>query len=199
MADDGWLVRELKQQQEAIKGWNREINALKTEVTGVTTALKGIEGSVTAAKAEFTGASAGFKIFNAEKTLFDLETIRENRRLTAGRMHPEDLKQEIADVRRNLGQRITLLRRTLTRTVLRASQDRTAAAAIRTAANDALATARRADTKATRALGRQGAGAAAAGRPGPGQRPVDVRNIREAERAIRTLEGRINRLVTALT
>lgn len=86
------IVARLKQRSqlhnEAINALNGEVNGLKGEVTAVSLAAKHTS-------AEVTGFSAGFKLFNAEKTLFDFEEMR-NRR--AG-LDPESLKAEIAALR----------------------------------------------------------------------------------------------------
>ncbi|MEU5026573.1 hypothetical protein [Streptomyces milbemycinicus] len=184
--------------KQAITGLNSEANALKAEVTGITTAAKW--GS-----AEVTGASAGFKLFNAEKTLFDMQEMRDKAR----GLDPESLKAGI----RAVEQRVAATRTSLARTILRVrgeftalkSATETAVAGAKHAAERAGSKAEAAEEKAEhaearaqRALGQQRSAATAAGRPTGRERAVDVRNIREAEQAIRALEGRINRLVQAL-
>ncbi|NUP45479.1 MAG: hypothetical protein HOY76_52740 [Streptomyces sp.] len=184
--------------KHAITGLNSEANALKAEVTGITTAAKG-------ASAEVTGASFGFKLFNAEKTLFDMQEMRDKAR----GLDPESLKAGI----RAVEQRVAATRSSLARTILRVrgeltalkSATETAVAGAKHAAERAAGKAEAAEEKADhaeaqarRALGQQRGAATAAGRPTGRERTVDVRNIREAEQAIRALEGRINRLVQAL-
>ncbi len=97
--------------KQAITGLNSEANALKAEVTGITAAAKW--GS-----AEVTGASAGFKLFNAEKTLFDLQEMRDKAR----GVDPDSLKASITAVER----RVAATRTSLARTILRARTEITA-------------------------------------------------------------------------
>ncbi|WAP59826.1 hypothetical protein [Streptomyces sp. S465] len=54
-----------------------------------------VKGETSGIKTEAVGASLGFKLFNAEKTVFDLQEILDKRR----GLDPDSLKREIATVR----------------------------------------------------------------------------------------------------
>ncbi|WP_413797450.1 hypothetical protein [Streptomyces iranensis] len=173
--------------KQAITGLNSEANALKAEVTGITAAAKW--GS-----AEVTGASAGFKLFNAEKTLFDLQEMRDKAR----GVDPDSLKASITAVER----RVAATRTSLARTILRARTEITATRTIaEKAERDSRQALRRgmdALRKAEAAHRRQRTAASNARGPMPPGRVSNVQDINEASRAINELERRLSGLVRAL-
>ncbi|GAA1691532.1 hypothetical protein [Streptomyces yatensis] len=215
-----WLNQEIDRKVHAvIQGAAQKIVKDATQAAKDFVQTAAAKGETSLVKAEGVGASFGFKLFNAEKTVFDLQEILDKRR----GLNPETLKASITAVE----QRVAATRTSLARTILRVRTEFTAAkSATETAVTGAKQAAERAGSKAEaaadearaaaqkarhaeekaehaesqaqRSRGSQRNAAAAAGRPTGQERAVDVRNIREAEQAIRALEGRISRLAQAL-
>ncbi|WP_198278664.1 hypothetical protein [Streptomyces javensis] len=168
--------------KQAITGLNSEANALKAEVTGITGAAKW--GS-----AEVTGASAGFKLFNFEKTLFDVQEMRDK----AKGLDAESLKSSIQAVRQiaekaEAAEAVKSSIRAVREIAEKAERD----------SQQALRRGKDALQKAEAAHRRQRTAASNARGPMPPGRVSNVRDIHEATRAINELERRLNGLVRAL-
>ncbi|MFF9900027.1 hypothetical protein [Streptomyces longispororuber] len=201
----GPLSREYHDAQRAFAKW------LDTQATRIVSDIKkGLvdpeaKGEVSAAKVEGVGAAAGIKLVGFERTLLDLNKMLDTYLLARKGLTPEQLKARVDALEGQVNRQVTdlrnrsaLLRRSLTRTMLRAQRDRQATAAVRATAEQALRTARTGVRKADAALRQRHTAPRAAGRArGPAQR-VDVGGVEQTTRALRELERRVDGLARAL-